>query len=364
MRPALGDFNGRGFLAPHFLAIADPAAILEQPVEPLPPAGVPVHPTGRLAMPRLFIPAAVAFALLASTAVAAQDGAETEAIVRDYMGAWSSRDVDRIVSFFAPDGVYEDVTNVGNGWASPWEGRAAIREAVTDMYVGIPDLALETHSIRSSDGSAVLEWTMTGTHTGDWENAPATGRSFSVRGVSVLELDDGAIRHQRDYWDGFRFSSQLGLLPGEDGGREAANEALIRQVIEEGVNAHDVDAFRRALAPGYVRHSQATTAMPEIRGIDAMLEFLQATFTAFPDWHEEIVLMVAEGDKVAYVTRGTATHTGPMDDVPATGNRVEVMNYIFQRIEDGKIAETWVGWDNLAVLRQLGLMPDPGAGGQ
>jgi len=135
------------------------------------------------------------------------------------------------------------------------------------------------------------------------------------------------------------------------------NKQLVRRVVSEGVNEADLDAFRTHLAPDYARHSQATTDMPEIRGIDEMLEFLRVNFTAFPDWHEEIELMIGEGDIVAYITTGTATHTGPFGDIPPTGKRIEVTNYVLQRIEEGKIAETWIGWDNLAVMRQLGLLP-------
>lgn len=142
------------------------------------------------------------------------------------------------------------------------------------------------------------------------------------------------------------------------------NKAIVRRVMTEGVNAHNLEVFREMLASNYARHSQATTEMPEIRGVEAMQEFLKASFTTFPDWHEKIEFMIAEGDKVAYMTTGTATHTGPMGDIPPTGKKVAVTNFIIQRIENGKIAETWIGWDNLAALVQLGLFPPPGAGGK
>ena len=142
------------------------------------------------------------------------------------------------------------------------------------------------------------------------------------------------------------------------------NKELVRRVLDEGVNKGNVEFLHEMLHPDYARHSQATTAMPEIRGREQMMDFFQSTFSAFPDWHEEVVLMIAEGDKVAYITRGTATHTGPMGDIPPTGKKVSVDNFIVQRIEGGKIIETWVGWDNLAVLSQLGLFPPPGTLGQ
>ena len=142
------------------------------------------------------------------------------------------------------------------------------------------------------------------------------------------------------------------------------NKALVRRVLDEGVNKGNVEFLREMVHPDYARHSQATTQMPEIRGREQMMAFFQATFAAFPDWHEELILMIAEDDKVAYITRGTATHVGPFGDIPPTGKKVSVDNFIVQRIENGKIIETWVGWDNLVVLSQLGLFPPPGTPGQ
>jgi steroid delta-isomerase-like uncharacterized protein len=41
---------------------------------------------------------------------------------------------------------------------------------------------------------------------------PATGKQFSVRGVSILELEDGKIRRCSDYWDMAEFLKQLGVM--------------------------------------------------------------------------------------------------------------------------------------------------------
>lgn len=142
---------------------------------------------------------------------------------------------------------------------------------------------------------------------------------------------------------------------------EETNKAIVRRIIDEGVNTGNLDAFRQVLAPDYRRHSQATLEMPEIEGPDQMIAFLSAHFASVPDWREEIELIIAEGDKVALITRGTGTQAGPMGDIPATGRKIDVMNYIVHRIENGRIAETWIGWDNLTVLMQLGLYPPPAA---
>ncbi len=42
---------------------------------------------------------------------------------------------------------------------------------------------------------------------------PATGERFSVRGVTIVELQDGKIRRNSDYWDMATMMKQVGLLP-------------------------------------------------------------------------------------------------------------------------------------------------------
>jgi predicted ester cyclase len=136
------------------------------------------------------------------------------------------------------------------------------------------------------------------------------------------------------------------------------NKEIVRYIMEEGVNNQNLDAFNEILGENYVRHCQAMPpGFQKIEGVQIMRDFLSQHFAAFPDWNEEILFMVAEGDKVAYISRGTGTQTGPMGPIPATGKFVSVDNYIIQRIENGKIVESWVSWDNIYYLNQLGLVP-------
>lgn len=207
--------------------------------------------------------------------LATQKDTAPEGIVDAFINAWNARDVDRIVSFYADNALYEDVTHVGNQWATPWRGREAIHDAVREMFTALPDLAFEMHAVRTGNNFAVLEWTMTGTHTGDSPTLPATGRTISVRGVSVLEFAGAAIQRQHDYWDGYRFSSQLGILPA--GSRDQAgdvtdstegarvttpqqNKEIVRRVIGEGANAGNLEVPRRTLAVDYAGLNLASGA--------------------------------------------------------------------------------------------------------
>jgi steroid delta-isomerase-like uncharacterized protein len=78
---------------------------------------------------------------------------------------------------------------------------------------------------------------------------------------------------------------------------------------------------------------------------------------AFPDLHVTIEDQIAEGDEV--VTRWTAvgTHEGDLPGLPASGSSTTVTGIGIDRIEAGKIVESWGNWDTLGMLQQLGAVP-------
>lgn len=81
--------------------------------------------------------------------------------------------------------------------------------------------------------------------------------------------------------------------------------------------------------------------------------------SAFPDWREEIVDMVVEGDKVVTRLRGTGTHAGEYQGIPATGKTVRIESANIDRVVDGKIAERWLLADMLGALTQVGVINLP-----
>ena len=68
-------------------------------------------------------------------------------------------------------------------------------------------------SFFSAGGRTATEWVMTGTHSGELPGIPATGKSFSVRGVSIADLREGKISRNTDYYNLVSFLQQVGLLP-------------------------------------------------------------------------------------------------------------------------------------------------------
>jgi len=124
----------------------------------------------------------------------------------------------------------------------------------------------------------------------------------------------------------------------------------------------DFESFKAAIGPNYVRHCQAMPPpLQELHGTDEFFAFLEEFLAAVPEYEDTLSQMIAQGDRVAYVSTMTGVQTGPMGDLPATGRKFTLVNIIIQRLEAGRIVETWVSWDNVAFLSQLGLMPEAGA---
>ncbi len=86
-------------------------------------------------------------------------------------------------------------------------------------------------------------------------------------------------------------------------------------------------------------------------------QYIVLFHAAFPDAHITLEDTIAEEDKVAsrWILRGT--HQGELRGVPPTGKQVTVTEIGINRIAGGKFEESWVNFDVLGLLQQLGVIP-------
>lgn len=116
-------------------------------------------------------------------------------IVDDFVAAWKTRDLDRVISFVAPDCVYHNIP-----WA-PVQGEAEIRKTLKgflDMAEAIEFVV--HHSAESAEGVVMNERTDRFRINGKWLDLPVTG---------VFEIRGGKIAAWRDYFDAGQFQSQM-----------------------------------------------------------------------------------------------------------------------------------------------------------
>jgi predicted ester cyclase len=136
------------------------------------------------------------------------------------------------------------------------------------------------------------------------------------------------------------------------------NKELAREAIAIW-STGDLSRVLEVFAPGYVMHQHHHGAVGGTGDLDlkAMRAFAHEFHTGFPDFRDTIDLQLAEGDLVATRATSSGTHTGPFQGIAPTGRKLSWTGIVIDRVEDGRIVESWGNWDMMGMLQQLGAIP-------
>lgn len=137
----------------------------------------------------------------------------------------------------------------------------------------------------------------------------------------------------------------------------SAGRALCRRWIDEVWTHGDVDVLDELHTPAFRDRTGLPGVTPDTAG---MKQFILGFRAGFPDAVFTIEDVVAENDLVAGRWTMRGTHTGEFNGIPATGRPVTLAGFSLLRIQDGQFAELWHLEDDLAILRQLGIIPGSG----
>ena len=116
-------------------------------------------------------------------------------IVRDFVEAFNSNDLDRIVSFFCSDAVYHNIP------VDPVQGSDAIRAVIQGYTAAASKMDWVIHQIAETLEGVVL--------TERTDNFQFGDRRVSLRVMGAFEIADGKISAWRDYFDMAQFQSQM-----------------------------------------------------------------------------------------------------------------------------------------------------------
>lgn len=129
---------------------------------------------------------------------------------------------------------------------------------------------------------------------------------------------------------------------------------VVRKSVQEVFNGRDYAKHRAYTAEDVVLHDPSGE---EIRGVDASLENMKGYHAAFSDLEATEELAFSDGEHVCSLYTYRGTHDGEFMGLPPTGVEAEVKGVSVDRVEDGKIAESWVVVDFLGLLQQVGAVP-------
>ena len=131
-------------------------------------------------------------------------------------------------------------------------------------------------------------------------------------------------------------------------------KTVAARLAEEIFSRGDMDTFDEIIADDYINHNMPVPDVPGTK--DGFRQLVQATRQAFPDVRVHIGHVISENDMVVFHDSVTATSKGDFFGVPPNGAQLQWTEIHFLRVVDGQIVEHWTNFDQLGILRQLGVM--------
>ena len=131
--------------------------------------------------------------------------ADVAALHQEMFECVQARDFERMRELYHPDYQY---TGPDGSVGGPDEAVAMAR-GYTDAF---GDLTLTINQQFACGQNSCIQITARGTHTGQLEEIPATGKAVALNGCNVIEERDGLVYREADYFDSLTLLKQLGVM--------------------------------------------------------------------------------------------------------------------------------------------------------
>jgi steroid delta-isomerase-like uncharacterized protein len=91
---------------------------------------------------------------------------------------------------------------------------AGMKQVILTIRAAFPDAVFTIEDLVADDDRVAARWTMRGTHNGEFNGMPATGRPLIMAGFGLVRIEDGRIAEFWHLEDDLAALRQLGALPG------------------------------------------------------------------------------------------------------------------------------------------------------
>jgi predicted ester cyclase len=133
--------------------------------------------------------------------------------VKFVLGAWNEGDFSEADKHIAPD--IQIYTN-GLSVSSEHGGPAMVKQSIESWRELAPDLRMQLSQEIREKHRIAIEFRITGTHTGDAPELPASGGTIDVEGTAFLTLSGGKITEVRTGFDTLALAVQTGAAEAPD----------------------------------------------------------------------------------------------------------------------------------------------------
>lgn len=116
------------------------------------------------------------------------EASQQKQILRQFLREiWSEGNIEAAEKYLAPSYV------IRHDPGDPWDGKtldlAGFKERVMISRAPFPDQRFDVQEMFADDGSVVVTWLWTATHSGDLPGFPASGKQITMSGATVYYFD-------------------------------------------------------------------------------------------------------------------------------------------------------------------------------
>jgi steroid delta-isomerase-like uncharacterized protein len=273
-------------------------------------------------------------------------------------GAVNAHDGDKMSALYANDATVTVIPGAGDV-----RGRAAIGADQKAMFVAFPDLKMTEKRDYHTRSVAIVEWIVTGTHTGSFMNMPATNKPIGQVSVSVYEIGaDGLIQKERVYSDGATLLAQVA-------GNRARPIPPLPEKVDRRTGEQDPEEVKKAEAFGkqmFLAWEQrkvndylallhddfefdAVMAMGPEKGKAPAKQAFERFGASFPDQKYAVANTWVFSDSYVYEYAISGTHKGPIGPLAPTHQPINWHWIQIVQMRDGKAQRGW-GYANMLEL--------------
>lgn len=130
------------------------------------------------------------------------------------------------------------------------------------------------------------------------------------------------------------------------------NKKIIKRYLLEIINDRKLELLGEVFPEKFIRHDLNDSTDHWMTVADQKKR-LSDLFDAFPDFHYTVGDIIAEGDKVVVRAVFQGTQKNTFMKTESSGNRVNLSEIIFYRLENGKIVERWTQLDLYNLFKEM-----------
>jgi ketosteroid isomerase-like protein len=247
--------------------------------------------------------------------------------------------------------------------------------ALTELFEGFTSREYAPSRIWQIEDAVVVDWTMTGVHTGSWMGVSATQKPVAIRGATLLWFDPkGLILDVHVYFDCGAVLAQLGAAPNPTVTTGpapvlAASPALTVAsgtpeekasiaIVNTSWDATEVRNEAVYIAPftddvEVTRFDRSNVD----HGKDERKKFFRWLTTGMSSIAQDpLNTWVAANFVIQEYTIG-GVHSGKLIPTPPTGHALRLHYLDIYEMQSGKIARAWTYGNSLEMYAQAGVIP-------